>query len=141
MAPDAFLDMRTLPNLRTLSLHGSLWTDTMAREPSDRLPWLVAVLRQIPAAAPLERISLLCSVEQQDHHPIAPRDVGDAGWAGFAEVVGRLAETVEVYVLVSLFESCVPTTKAVVEERLRGLCERGIVHVRQVALNDADVFE
>lgn len=67
--------------------------------------------------------------------------IGDADWAGFVDVLERLAGTAEVYILMSISDSRSKEAMVVIEDRLRKIREKGVLVQIQAALDGEDLFD
>lgn len=67
--------------------------------------------------------------------------IGDADWAGFVDVLERLAGTAEVYILMSISDSRSKEAMVVIEDRLRKIREKGVLVQIQAALDGEELFD
>ena len=123
MAAHPFVDFGAMPCLRALALQATLWTDQIPSMPPNHLPWLIAALRRIPAGV---LVSLSCTL---DHEEMDPIEVGAADWTGLAQEITRLADAASVDVNIALVPPYALEVLLLIEDRLRDLLARGIVHV------------
>ena len=123
MAAHPFVDFGAMPCLRALALQATLWTDQIPSMPPNHLPWLTATLRRVPAGV---FVTLSCTL---DHEEMDPIEVGAADWTGLAQEITRLADAASVDVNIALVPPYALEVLLLIEDRLRDLLARGIVHV------------